>query len=114
MRVAIAQINPIVGDLEGNVTLCLDAAQQALLLGADLVVLPELALPGCHPKDILLDPGFIRATGSAAAHLADLTRGLPTVILGTVVPADLGAHHPTALYNAAVIYRDALAELWRR
>ena len=103
MKIGIGQINPTVGDMEGNVTRCLDAVRQAHGLGAGLVVLPELALPGCHPKDILLDPGFVEAVGEANAHLAVLTRDLPPVIVGTVLAAESRKNNTPQLYNAAVL-----------
>ena len=63
MKVALAQINPTVGDLEGNVERCLAAIEAARRDGADLVVLPEMAVPGYPPRDILFDPSFRRGGG---------------------------------------------------
>ena len=61
MRLALAQIDPIVGDLEGNRELILARIEEARSAGADLVLLPELAVTGYPPEDLLLRPGFIRA-----------------------------------------------------
>ena len=59
MRVALGQINACVGGLEGNVERCLAAIDAARSEDAELVVLPELAVPGCPPRDILFDSSFI-------------------------------------------------------
>ena len=80
LRIAIAQINCIVGDFAGNAALILNAAEKARLLGADLLITPELALCGYPPEDMLLRPDFYRAAGrelhllaeSAAASAPDL------------------------------------------
>ncbi|MDO8930764.1 MAG: NAD+ synthase [Rhodocyclaceae bacterium] len=61
LKIAIAQINCIVGDLAGNARIILDACTRAQELGADLVVTPELALCGYPPEDLLLRPDFYRA-----------------------------------------------------
>ncbi|MDX6401289.1 MAG: hypothetical protein QOF27_1895, partial [Gaiellaceae bacterium] len=61
MRLALAQINPVVGDLEGNRRLILEWLSDARSNSADLVVFPELAVTGYPPEDLLLRPGFIRA-----------------------------------------------------
>ena len=65
MRVALAQINPIVGDLEGNVARCLAAIQNASMENPDLVVLPEMAVPGYPPRDILYDTTFTEGVSEA-------------------------------------------------
>jgi NAD+ synthase (glutamine-hydrolysing) len=107
MRLGIVQVNPTVGDLEGNVDRCLDGIKQASVGGAQLIVLPEMAIPGCHPKDILFDSKFITALGEATADLVDLAKGLPPVIVGTIVPQD---GHPS-LYNAALLLEDGESKL---
>src|SRR5258707_843690 len=60
MRLALAQINPIVGDLDGNRALILERIEDAKCANADLVVFPELAVTGYPPEDLLLRPGFLR------------------------------------------------------
>ena len=60
MRIALAQLNPTVGDLEGNRKLVEEAAAKALAAGASAVVLPELVLTGYPPMDLLEREGFIR------------------------------------------------------
>ncbi len=84
MKVALAQINAVVGDIVGNARLIADAARAAHAQGAELVVAPELALTGYPPEDLLLRPAFIAACDAAvhelAAELAPL-QGL-TVVVG--------------------------------
>ncbi|MBM5792039.1 MAG: NAD+ synthase, partial [Cyanobacteria bacterium M_surface_10_m1_298] len=58
MRIALAQINPLVGDLSGNGVQLLEACRHAAADGADLVVAPELALWGYPPRDLLLRPSL--------------------------------------------------------
>ena len=60
-RVALAQINSVLGDLQGNADLIYTAAQEAHLQGASLIITPELSLTGYPPEDLLLRPSFITA-----------------------------------------------------
>jgi NAD+ synthase (glutamine-hydrolysing) len=61
MRVALAQINSTVGDLDGNTRKILEWIERAREAGADLVAFPELAVTGYPPEDLLLKPDFLRA-----------------------------------------------------
>jgi NAD+ synthase (glutamine-hydrolysing) len=70
LKIALAQINTTVGDLEGNARKIIDAARQAHSQGAALVVAPELALTGYPPEDLLLRPAFMRACADALAGMA--------------------------------------------
>ena len=70
VRVAVAQINCTVGDLEGNARRILDMARQAAAAGADLVLTPELSLTGYPPEDLLLRRSFYAASDRALADLA--------------------------------------------
>lgn len=70
MRVALGQINPTVGDLEGNSDRIVEAARRARDGGADLVVFPELALNGYPPRDLVEIPSFLERTGEALEALA--------------------------------------------
>lgn len=62
MKIALAQINPTVGDITGNVAKILDFSQRARQMAADIVVFPELAVCGYPPLDLLLKPSFVEAT----------------------------------------------------
>ena len=70
LKVALAQINPVVGDLVGNAQRILEAARQAHAHGARVLLTPELALCGYPPEDLLLRPGFMRACESTLTALA--------------------------------------------
>ncbi len=70
MKIAFAQINPIVGDITGNCQLILEAAQRAVEADADLLVVPELAISGYPPKDLLLREGFVGRCDAALDQLA--------------------------------------------
>src|SRR5439155_20347079 len=74
MRLALAQINTIVGDLEGNRDLILARLEEARDKGADLALFPELAVTGYPPEDLLLRPGFIRAAARTLGEIAAATR----------------------------------------
>jgi len=82
MRLALAQINPIVGDLEGNRELILGRLAEARSNSADLVVFPELAVTGYPPEDLLLRPGFIRAAEESVELIARESRGT-TILVGS-------------------------------
>jgi NAD+ synthase (glutamine-hydrolysing) len=103
MRVALAQINPCVGDLEGNVARCLAAIETARRQDAALAVLPEMAVPGYPPRDILFDPSFVEAVGEATRDLARRAGGGPPTVVGSLMPADRRPPHHPGLYNAAVL-----------
>ncbi|CAD5374723.1 Glutamine-dependent NAD(+) synthetase [Rubrivivax sp. A210] len=83
LKVALAQLNPTVGDLPGNARLLADAARRAHAAGARLVVAPELVLTGYPPEDLLLRPAFMQACEAElqalAASLADC-EGLHLVV----------------------------------
>ena len=81
MRLALAQINPIVGDLDGNRALIVERIEEAKRANADLVVFPELAVTGYPPEDLLLRPGFIRAARQSLHELAKEVKDV-TVIVG--------------------------------
>jgi len=74
LKITLAQINPTIGDLEGNLALHLDAARRARHDGADLVVFPELSLTGYYPADLLDDEGFRERLGHAMEALLAATR----------------------------------------
>jgi NAD+ synthase (glutamine-hydrolysing) len=95
VRLALAQINTTVGDLDGNRERILQSLTDARSAGADLVLFPELAVTGYPPEDLLLRPGFVRAAAESLRELARETRGL-TALVG--VP-----HFDGDLYNACAV-----------
>jgi len=86
IRLALVQLNPIVGDLEGNVAKCLDAVKLAAAKGADVVVLPEMVITGYPVEDLALRPTFqqasVQATESFAAKLKSEGLGGVLVFVG--------------------------------
>jgi len=95
-RLAIVQMNPTAGDLEGNTSLVREGIARATKAGADLVVFPELALSGYPPEDLLLRASFIGRCREALTALAMDTLGI-TAIVGA--PVEVGG----TLANAAVV-----------
>ncbi len=86
MKIAIAQLNPTVGDLTGNADQILSAAQAAAAAGAHLLLTPELALCGYPPRDLLLNPSFIAATLAQLDHLAQALPPALTACVGSLEP----------------------------
>jgi NAD+ synthase/NAD+ synthase (glutamine-hydrolysing) len=86
MKIAIAQLNPTIGDLIGNAERILAAANQAVAEGARLLLTPELSLCGYPPRDLLIHADFVAGMATALAQLAqDLPPEL-MILVGTVVP----------------------------
>src|ERR1051326_1174054 len=83
LRLALAQIDATVGDVPGNREKVLSGIREARDAGADVVVFPEMAIPGYPPEDLLLKPAFVAACERAVDELAPATRGL-TAIVGSV------------------------------
>ncbi|MDE3065843.1 MAG: NAD+ synthase, partial [Acidobacteriota bacterium] len=88
LRIALAQMNAVVGGLSQNVETLTRFRTQAGAVGAHLVVSPELSLTGYPPEDLLLKEGFIAATSEAMVDLA-LAVDLPPVVVGTVLSEGL-------------------------
>jgi NAD+ synthetase len=102
VKIALAQINPTVGDFKGNLAKIGDSAARAAGLGARLTVFSELVICGYPPADFLEKPSFLARCRSAVEELAAATAGLPTAVLaGVALPADPGSGK--AAVNAAVL-----------
>src|SRR5215213_2069726 len=80
MRLALAQINAVVGDLDGNRSRILAALAEARGQNAELVLFPELAVTGYPPEDLLLRPGFVRAAEDSLGSIAAETAGLIALV----------------------------------
>ena len=104
MRLALLQINPTAGDLEGNAALIMGGARAAHAQGADLAVTPELALMGYLPRDLLMNHGFVRRSCLMLAKIAAELAGAPPLLVGvaTLNPAEMGR----PLFNSAVLLQD--------
>ena len=99
LSIAIAQINPTVGDIAGNIALIEKYVADADVMGADLVVTTELAVSGYPPEDLVLKPGFQDRIEIAVAELAKSLhdKDLPAALIGTPWRQD------GKLYNAALL-----------
>ena len=96
LTIALAQLNPTVGDIDGNLNLLRSARDRAR--DADLVVYPELAIVGYPPEDLVKRPAFVQAARTAIEQLIDETaRGGPALLLTAPWTED------GALYNAAIL-----------
>jgi NAD+ synthase (glutamine-hydrolysing) len=95
VRLALAQIDSVVGDLDGNRDRILARLRQARAAGAELVLFPELAVTGYPPEDLLLRPGFLQAAGRTLGEIARETEGI-AALLGT-------PHFDGDLFNACAV-----------
>jgi NAD+ synthase (glutamine-hydrolysing) len=98
MRLALAQINTVVGDLPGNRERILGRLEEAREAGADLVLFPELAVTGYPPEDLLLRPAFIREARRSLDEIVAATRGIAAFVGVPLFDRDL--------YNACAVCAD--------
>lgn len=113
MKIALAQINPLIGDFAGNSAKIISAARAAAHRGCRLVVLPELALSGYPPQDLLERPAFIADHESALSRLIAQVRGIG-VLCGAVTRNPAASGKP--LHNSALLFEDGrlLAQVAKR
>src|SRR5688572_19947583 len=98
LRIALAQLNPMVGAIEDNLVRARKARAEAARNGADLVLFPELYIAGYPPEDLVLKPAFVTACMNAVQALgADTGDGGPAVLIGTPW------REREAVYNAVVL-----------
>src|SRR4051794_33914604 len=89
MRLALAQINSVVGDIDGNAAKIVEWLQEARRANADLVLFPELVVTGYPPEDLLLRPGFVRAARSAVEGVARAAHGIAALVGAPQLETDL-------------------------
>jgi NAD+ synthase (glutamine-hydrolysing) len=99
-RVALGQINPTVGDFDGNVKKILAGIERARTQGCALVAFPELAIPGYPPEDLVFKPAFIEANLRALAEIERASLGL-TVVVGFIDRRD-------DIFNSAAVLHDGM------
>ncbi len=105
MRIALAQIDPTVGDVAGNAAKIEAWTDRARRAGVDLVVFPELAISGYPPRDLVLVEGFVRACAEAAKDIGERATAGITAVFGCPLPAD--KNDPGAgIANSLLVYRD--------
>jgi NAD+ synthase (glutamine-hydrolysing) len=103
VRIALGQINPTVGDLDGNAATMAEWAARATDAGADLVCFPELAITGYPPEDLVLRPQFVKDNLSTLEALAVATaRGCP-VLVGFVDRTEHGLHNAAGLLKGGEV-----------
>jgi len=117
LAIALAQLNPTVGDVMGNLALLREARAEAARRGADIVIASELVMCGYPPEDLVLKPSFLKTIDEAVAALAaDTADGGPAILIGApwVAPETRGNANPELdnpvagleagrLYNAALL-----------
>jgi len=97
LRVALAQINPTLGDLDGNTSLICEHIERAKAAGAELVAFPELCVSGYPPEDLLLRPHFIADCIAQLPKIAAAAKGI-TAVVGAI------RRQGNSVYNAAQIF----------
>src|SRR5215218_1228824 len=107
MRLALVQMNSVVGDLDGNRARILARLGEAREAGADLVLFPELVVTGYPPEDLLLRPGFVRAAEASLRAIAAEVRGVVALVGVPLFDRDL--------YNACAVLADGdVAAVYRK
>jgi NAD+ synthase (glutamine-hydrolysing) len=99
MKISIAQLNPIVGDIPGNIYKLKEALFKSDKENTDLIVFPELFITGYPPKDLLLQPGFLKKIEEGIKGIQDISKKYPEIgiIFGAPIQKDAN------LYNSAVM-----------
>jgi NAD+ synthase len=104
LRIAIAQLNPTVGDVAGNIAKAREARADAARQGADLVLFTELFIAGYPPEDLVLKPAFVTACERAAEEFAKETGdGGPGVIIGVPLRRKSGLHNSVIIADGGKI-----------
>ena len=99
-QITLAQLNPTVGDLEGNYKLAFEAWEQALKMGSDLIAFTELFITGYNTQDLIKKPSFFKAAQDQILQLAKACRKGPAIAIGGP------AYIEDKLYNAYYILAD--------
>ena len=86
MRIALAQLNPVSGDIDGNTRALIEAIGEAKARGADVVVSPEMVLPGYCIGDLIEDRGFLEANERAMQRVAEASTGITAEQIDWLVP----------------------------
>ncbi|MFZ7128279.1 MAG: NAD+ synthase [Desulfobacterales bacterium] len=103
MRIALAQINPTIGDFPGNRRRIAELSERARGLGCDVVIFPELAVSGYPPRDLLEKPDFLRANRRSLDRLIDGIQGIG-VVVGTLLDNPQDGGKP--VFNGAVLFEE--------
>ena len=104
LRVATAQLNPVMGDIKGNLTKARDAWHEAQRHGADIVLFTELFVAGYPPEDLVLKPAFVEACETAVAEFAQINAaGGPGIIIGLPLRRKSGLHNAVQVIDGGKI-----------
>lgn len=103
MKVTIAQLNPVIGDLAGNTRKIIEVWERANGEDSDLVVFPEMFLTGYPPQDLLERGGFIRQAGDSLKRLVQISNRYPKTGILVGAPTPTGNNVGKGLYNSAVL-----------
>ncbi|MGS1096262.1 NAD+ synthase [Aquamicrobium terrae] len=104
LRIAIAQLNPTVGDVAGNLAKAREARADAARQGADLVLFTELFIAGYPPEDLILKPAFLKACERAAGDIAnDTADGGPGIVIGVPLKRKSGTHNAVIVADGGKI-----------
>ncbi|MBI1650460.1 NAD+ synthase [Hyphomicrobium sulfonivorans] len=107
LKIALAQANATVGDIDGNIDVMRTMRDRAADMGADVVVFPELFVTGYPPEDLVLKPAFVAAAKRSVEQFAASMGDGPAVLTGTVWP------HDGKVYNAVVLIDNGAVEAVR-
>lgn len=111
IRIGLAQANPTVGDLEGNVRKIKHYISEAKKLGVQLLAFPELMLCGYPPEDLLLKPGFLSDCEASLEKAAKAARGIVAIVGAPEPPADPGGR---PFNSSCVLFRGGIASRYRK
>jgi NAD+ synthase (glutamine-hydrolysing) len=114
VRVALAQINPTVGDVDGNAAKIAEWIGRAREGGAELAIFPELCIPGYPAEDLYLKPHFLAANVRAVERLAEGIGPGITVLVGFAEPAEGGGDHRHAYNSLAVLADGKVQAVYRK
>ena len=103
MKIAVAQFNPTVGDIDGNLNKLLGALPLCKEQGAGLVVFPELFLTGYPPRDLLKRPGIMRLVSAAIKKIETASRSFPELGILFGAPLPSGRNIGAGLFNTAFL-----------
>ena len=101
MKIALCQINPVIGDLRGNGLLIADAAREARMKGADLAVFSEMCVTGYPPLDLLDYPGFLASVDRAVSSIASMVPSDIGILIGAPIRNNDAVGR--RLFNAALL-----------
>ena len=112
-RIAIAQLNPTMGDIRGNIALAREARADAARSQADLVFFTELFVSGYPPEDLVRKPAFLQDCMEAVDELAaDTADGGPGIIIGSPYAEDGKVYNAVAILDAGKVQSWRMKVLW--